>query len=65
MFTRLQWRIAASYVGLIALVLLALGIYLAGFLRTQQLRTLESQLEHQARLVANDAQNVLVTRGLS
>lgn len=59
MFTRLQWRIAASYVGLMALVLLALGVYLSGFLRTQQLRTLESQLEHQARLVANDAQNVL------
>lgn len=63
MFTRLQWRIAASYVGLIALVLLSLGIYLTGFLRSQQLSSLESQLERQARLVANDAQNVLATGG--
>lgn len=63
MFTRLQWRIAASYVGLFALVLLALGIYLTGFLRSQQLNTLESQLERQARLIAHDAQNVLATGG--
>lgn len=63
MFTRLQWRIAASYVGLIALVLLALGIYLTGFLRSQQLSSLESQLDRQARLVANDAQNVLTAGG--
>ncbi len=63
MFTRLQWRIAASYVGLIALVLLALGIYLTGFLRSQQLSSLESQLDRQARLVANDAQHVLTTGG--
>jgi two-component system phosphate regulon sensor histidine kinase PhoR len=63
MFTRLQWRIAANYVGLIALVLLALGIYLTGFLRSQQLSSLESQLDRQARLVANDAQHVLTTGG--
>ncbi len=63
MFSRLQWRIAASYVGLIALVLLSLGIYLTGFLRSQQLSSLESQLDRQARLVANDAQHVLTTGG--
>ncbi|HEU4793743.1 MAG TPA: ATP-binding protein [Nitrolancea sp.] len=63
MFTRLHWRIAASYVGLIALVLLALGIYLTEYLQSQQLSALESQLERQARLVANDAQTVLTAGG--
>ena len=63
MFTRIQWRIAAGYVGLMALVLLALGLYLADFLRAQQLSALEAQLERQARLVAADAQHRLATAG--
>ena len=63
MFTRIQWRIAASYVGLIGLVLLALGVYLVSFLQAQQLRALEDQLTRQARLVAADAQHRLETDG--
>jgi len=51
-FTRIRWRIAASYVALVALVLLGLGIYLVSFLRAQQLSALEDQLQRQARLVA-------------
>jgi two-component system phosphate regulon sensor histidine kinase PhoR len=54
-FTRIQWRIAASYIGLIALALLALGVYLVGFLQRQQLNTLEAQLKRQALLVADNA----------
>ena len=59
LFAHLQWRIAAGYVGLIALVLLALGVYLVSFLRAQQLAALEAQLERQARLVAGEAQQHL------
>ena len=61
MFSRLQWRIAASYVVLIGLVLLALGVYLVGFLRAQQLATLEAQLDRQARLVADGVEYRLAT----
>jgi two-component system, OmpR family, phosphate regulon sensor histidine kinase PhoR len=53
MFSRLQWRIAASYVLLIGVVLLGLGVYLIGLLREQQLGELEAQLQRQARLVAD------------
>ncbi len=63
MFTRLQWRIAASYVALIGVVLLALGVYLVGFLRAQQLGALEAQLDRQARLVADDVEYRLGTGG--
>ncbi len=63
MFTRIQWRIAVSYIVLIALVLLGLGIYLVGFLRAQQLSALETQLERQARLVAVHVAHRLATEG--
>ncbi|MBI4492357.1 MAG: HAMP domain-containing protein [Chloroflexi bacterium] len=62
MFAHLQWRIAASYVALIAAVLLALGVYLASELPRQQLAMLETQLHRQARLVADDAQRHLATQ---
>lgn len=63
MFTRLQWRIAASYIALIALVLLALTLYLASYLPGRQLAMLEVQLQRQARLVADDARQHLAARG--
>ena len=63
MFTRIQWRIAASYVALLALVLLALGVYLLHFLQAQQLSALEAQLERQALLVAHDVEHRLATEG--
>src|SRR5581483_4682574 len=62
MLTRLQWRIAASYVALIATVHLALGVYLSAYLRGQQLAALEAQLDRQARLVADAAQPPLLAR---
>lgn len=62
MLTRLQWRIAASYVALIAAVHLALGVYLSAYLRGQQLAALEAQLDRQARLVADAAQPPLLAR---
>ncbi|HVC33534.1 MAG TPA: ATP-binding protein [Chloroflexota bacterium] len=55
MFTRIQWRIAAAYVALIALAMFALGIYLTQTLRAQQLCALEDHLARQAILVADDA----------
>ena len=63
MFTRIQWRIAASYVALFALVLLALGVYLLHFLQAQQLSALEAQLGRQALLVAHDVEHRLATEG--
>lgn len=52
MFTRIQWRIAASYVLLIAVALLALGVYLAYYLRQEQLHQLEMDLRSQALIIA-------------
>jgi two-component system, OmpR family, phosphate regulon sensor histidine kinase PhoR len=66
-FSRIQWRIAASYVTLVAAVLLVLGVYLVATLHTQQLHELEGQLDRQARIVADDAQfrmSVQSTAGL-
>lgn len=63
MFTRIHWRIAASYVALITLVFLSLGVYLVGYLREQHLTRLEAELQRQARLVADNAQYHLATNG--
>jgi two-component system, OmpR family, phosphate regulon sensor histidine kinase PhoR len=63
MFTRIHWRIAAGYVGLLSVVLVALGIYLVGFLQAQQLGELETQLGRQTLLVADGAEHRLVTQG--
>jgi two-component system phosphate regulon sensor histidine kinase PhoR len=62
-FTRIQWRIAAAYVALIALILLGPGSYLVGFLRAQQLTALESQLDRQARLIADGATRLMLAGG--
>jgi two-component system phosphate regulon sensor histidine kinase PhoR len=61
MFSHIQWRIAASYVGLVTLVLTALGIHLVGFLRDQQLGSLDAQLQREAQLVADNAEYRLST----
>jgi len=44
MFSHIHWRIALSYIGLITLVLLGLGVYLVNSLRAQQLGALGDQL---------------------
>jgi two-component system phosphate regulon sensor histidine kinase PhoR len=62
MFTRIRWRIAASYVALIAAVLIALGTYLVIVLRTQHLGRLETQLRRQAYLAADEAYDLLAAR---
>ena len=59
MFSGLPWRIAIAYVGLMTLVLLALGVYLVGWQRAQQVETLAAHLERQARLVADGARQPL------
>jgi two-component system phosphate regulon sensor histidine kinase PhoR len=58
-FSRLKWRLAASYVALFCAVLTALGIHLIGSLRDQQLATLTEQLEREAHLVAVSAEQAL------
>ncbi|HZT09207.1 MAG TPA: ATP-binding protein [Chloroflexota bacterium] len=65
MFARLQTRIAAGYIGLIALILLALGVYLVWFLRAHQLAALQDQLRQQAALVSDLALNEIETHGPS
>jgi two-component system phosphate regulon sensor histidine kinase PhoR len=62
MFTRLQWRIAVSYIALITVVLLALGLYLAQYLRQQQLTALEAPLGRQAQLVAYASEQPMLER---
>ncbi len=51
----MQWRIALSYVTLLAVVMLVLGAYLVRFLREQEFRNLEAQLTREAQVVAADA----------
>ncbi len=62
MFTRIPWRIAASYVALIAAVLIVLGVYLIIVLRAQRLSWLEAQLQRQAHVVADQARDLLAAR---
>jgi two-component system phosphate regulon sensor histidine kinase PhoR len=62
-FARMQWRIAAAYVALIALILLGLGSYLVGYVRAQQLTALESQLDREAQLIADGVQRLLLAGG--
>jgi two-component system phosphate regulon sensor histidine kinase PhoR len=59
----LNRRIAASYVALIGLVLLGLGIYLVLYLRSHGFARLEAELHRQALLVADNAEFRLATQG--
>ena len=63
MFSRIQWRISAAYVALITIILLGLGLYLVDDLRAQQLARLETDLQRQATLVADNATYHLLTQG--
>jgi two-component system phosphate regulon sensor histidine kinase PhoR len=62
MFTRLQWRIAISYIALITVVLFVLGLYLAQYLRQQQLDALEDPMGRQAQLLAYASEQPLTER---
>src|SRR6185503_3339713 len=59
----IQWRIALSYVTLLGLVMLALGVYLVRFLHEAEFRNLEAQLAREAHMVATDAVYRLSTGG--
>jgi two-component system, OmpR family, phosphate regulon sensor histidine kinase PhoR len=63
LFGRLYRRVAVGYVLLLALVLGALGVYLASYLRQEQLASLEARLHHEALMVADYAQYRLATGG--
>ncbi len=55
MFSRIQWRIVILFILLILGSMGILGIYLVNFIRDTQIDSLRSQLEQDARLVAEAA----------
>ncbi len=52
MFRSIQWRITISFVLIILVSMCVLGFYLVDFVRDTQINNLRSQLESEARLVA-------------
>ncbi|MBI3978424.1 MAG: HAMP domain-containing protein [Chloroflexi bacterium] len=54
-----RWRIALAFVGLIAVTLAILGVYLVGVARDDHLQTLEQQLANEAAVVADSVQPYL------
>jgi sensor histidine kinase regulating citrate/malate metabolism len=51
-FRSIQWRITIPFVLIVLVSMGALGIYLVDFVRDTQINSLRSQLESEARLVA-------------
>lgn len=51
MFKSIRWRIALPYVALIAVVMLALGVYLSRFVRENYQDDIETQLATEARML--------------
>lgn len=58
----IRWRIALPYIALMVLVLVALAVYLSGFVRALYMADLEAQLLSEARLAA-DALEQPLSRG--
>ena len=52
MFRSIQWRITVSFILIILVSMCVLGFYLVDFVRDTQISNLRSQLESEARLVA-------------
>ena len=52
MFRSIQWRITIPFVLIVLVSMGALGLYLVDFVRDSQINSLRSQLESEARLVA-------------
>lgn len=52
MFRSIQWRITISFILIILVSMCVLGFYLVDFVRDTQISNLRSQLENEARLVA-------------
>jgi two-component system phosphate regulon sensor histidine kinase PhoR len=53
MFHSIRWRIAFTYVSLIILTMLGVGIYITNFVRQNYLRDLENELTSEARLASD------------
>jgi two-component system phosphate regulon sensor histidine kinase PhoR len=52
MFRSIQWRITVSFILVVLVIMVALGVYLVNSTRNSQLDSLRSQLENEARLTA-------------
>ena len=52
MFHSIRWRIALTYVSLIILTMVGVGIYITNFVRQNYLRDLENELTAEARLAS-------------
>lgn len=62
MFQRIRWRIAVPYVLLILLVMVAMVLYLSGFVRDTYLAGLQGQLAGEAKLIGDALESSLATR---
>jgi len=65
MFRSIRWRIILPYVGLIILLMLALGIYLSNFFRQTYLQQVESKLIAEAQMIGDVIKPNLVSAGAS
>jgi two-component system, OmpR family, phosphate regulon sensor histidine kinase PhoR len=65
MFRSIRWRIILPYVGLIILLMLALGIYLSNFFRQTYLQEVESKLIAEAQMIGDVIKPDLVSAGVS
>lgn len=52
MFRSIQWRITVSFILVVLIIMGILGVYLVNYTRNAQLDNLRSQLENEARIIA-------------
>jgi two-component system phosphate regulon sensor histidine kinase PhoR len=62
MFRSIQWRITLSFVLLVIISMTILGIFLTNHVRSSQLESLRSELENEARIVAQVSLPVIVEK---
>ncbi len=63
MFRSIQWRITIWFVLLVIVSMTALGAYLTGSVRNSQLSSLRTQLENEAKIIAEASLPGLVSQG--
>ena len=56
MFRSIQWRITISFILVVLTIMIILGVYLVNSTRNSQLDDLRSQLENEARIIAETSQ---------
>lgn len=63
MFRSIQWRITISFILVVIVTMVILGVYLVNSTRNSQLDNLRSQLENEARLTAEACLPVFLVQG--